>query len=482
MIGLDVLLASYALSGPLADEAAGRSFSGVSTDSRQCQPGQLFVALVGEQHDGHDYVEAALERGCRAAVVQRDRFPTGRRRALGCRSYEWNGREWLCAGPKDAAGVLILVPDTLSALQRLAAAWRARFSPLVVGITGSVGKSGTKELMAAVLGRHYAVLKSPQSYNNEIGLPLTLLELRAEHEVVVLEMGTYGPGEIALLTDIARPQVGVVTNVSASHLERMETLEVIAQAKSELPAALPDDGLAVLNGDESLVLGMAAQSRAPVLSYGLGAHCAVRAKDVRGRGLAGISFGLHWGPEQRELHCVLPGRHNVYTALAAVAVGRTLGVAWSEVEAGLLDPAARLRLLYVPGPEGSILVDDTYNASPLSCRAALDLLNELPGPKIAVLADMLELGPLEEEGHRQVGCWAAEVVEELFLLGERAAWMGAAALERGLLPEQVHCCTSSEQLLRLLRPRLAEGVVVLFKGSRAMGLDRMVAALRREES
>lgn len=490
MFGLDDLLAIYGAGGPSSMEAVRLSvnltdrvvFSGVSTDSRQCSEGSLFVALPGERHDGHDYIEDALFHGCRAVLASSIRLPPGQRRQLVSRVCEWDGQSWTCSGPESASSFLVLVPDSLEGLQRLAARWRTRFSPIVVGITGSVGKSSTKELTAAVLSQRFDVLKNPKSYNNEIGLPLTLLQLNPQHRVVVLEMGTYGPGEITLLTDIARPQLGIVTNVSHSHLERMKTLGAIAQAKSELPAALPPDGLAVLNGDEELIREMSRVTSARVLYYGLARDCDVRAEQVYTHGFEGISFDLHWGQERRRLRCAVPGRHSVYNALAATAVGRYLGMSWDEIEAGLLDPSARLRLLVVPGQHGSMLLDDTYNASPLSCRVALDLLAELPGRRLAVFGDMLELGSFEEEGHRLVGRWASALVEEMFLLGTRARWIGEAALAQGMPPERVYFADAPGVLVELLQERLAPDVIVLVKGSRGMEMDRIVAALRREEA
>ncbi len=455
-------------------------FSGVTIDSRQAEPGNLFVALPGERHDGHEFIADALAAGCRGALAQAGRLPAGLRDAGGTAIYEWDGRAWIQSGPERPSAVLVLVPDPLQALQRLAGHWRDRFTPTVIGITGSVGKSSTKELLAAVLSQRLPTLKSARSYNNEIGLPLTLLALRPKHRAVIVEMGTYGPGEIALLAQVARPQVGLVTNVSHSHLERMGTLETIARAKAELPAALPPDGLAVLNGDEPLVRGMAAVTAAPVLYYGLGEGCHLRAVRVETHGLEGTSFVVQDEGNSHALRCGLPGRHSVYTALAAVAVGRHLGLTWEEIQAGLLDTQAHLRLLPLPGLGGCTILDDTYNASPLSCQAALELLAELPGRRVAVLGDMLELGSFEEEGHRLVGKWAAGIVAELYAVGRRARWIGESARAHGLPAAQVHFAADPEQAVAMLRERLRRGDVVLIKGSRGMHMEQIVAALREE--
>lgn len=455
-------------------------FSGATIDSRQAEPGNLFVALPGERRDGHEFIAEALAAGCRGALARADRLPAELRRAEGMAVYEWDGQSWTSSGPERSSAVLVLVPDPLPALQRLAGHWRNRFNPTVIGITGSVGKSSTKELLAAVLSRRLPTLKSARSYNNEIGLPLTLLALRPEHRAVIVEMGTYGLGEIALLAQVARPQIGLVTNVSHSHLERMGTLETIARAKSELPAALPADGLAVLNGDEPLVRGMAAVTAAPVLYYGLGEGCHLRAVEVETHGLEGTSFVVQAEGASHPLRCGLPGRHSVYTALAAIAVSRHLGLDWEEIQAGLLDTQAHLRLLRIPGVGGSTILDDSYNASPVSCQAALELLAELPGRRVAVFGDMLELGPFEEEGHRLVGQWAAGIVAELYVVGRRARWIGEAARAHGMPPAQVHCAADHEQAVAMLRERLRPGDVVLIKGSRGMHMEWIVAALREE--
>jgi len=481
MFTLAELLSIYGKPATKDAAAEGVSFGGVAVDSRSCRPGDLFVALPGERRDGHDFIAAALASGCRGAMARSGKLVAAQCDVLCARTYEWSGVGWRVEGPADAPTILVLVPDTLAALQRLAAWWRSRFSPQVIGVTGSVGKSSTKELLAAILAMHMPILKSERSYNNEIGLPLTLLALREEHRAVIVEMGTYGPGEIALLAEIARPQIGVVTNVSHSHLERMGSLETIARCKAELPAALPRDGLAVLNGDEPLVRAMATVTPASVCLYGLGPECHLRGSQVQSHGLAGFSFRVQEGSEAHSLHCALPGRHNVYNALAAIAVARHLGLSWEEIAAGLENPQAHLRLVPLPAVGGATLLDDTYNASPYSCRAALDLLAELSGRKVAVLGDMYELGTFEEEGHRRVGRWAAAVVEELHTLGPRARWIAEEAVASGMPAERVHPATTHEEVIQALRGRLRPGDVVLVKGSRAMEMERIVEALRREE-
>jgi UDP-N-acetylmuramoyl-tripeptide--D-alanyl-D-alanine ligase len=379
--------------------------------------------------------------------------------------------------------VCLVVPDALVALQRLAAWWRTQFQVRVVGITGSVGKTTTKEFIASVLSQRYRVLKSRGSLNNEIGLPLTILELDDHHEYVVLEMGTYGPGEITLLAEIARPHIGVVTNVGPVHLERMGTVERIAQAKSELPRALPEDGVAILNADDEWVHAMAEVTRAGVFTYGLSAGCDLWADQVESHGLEGVRFWFHHArpgvPEQAvHAHISLLGRHSVHTALRAAAVGLVEGLSWDEILHGLRT-GEQLRLLVVPGVNGSTLLDDTYNSSPDSAIAALNLLDELQGRKIAVLGDMLELGVYEVEGHNRVGRRVIDVVELLITVGERGRLIGAAALGYGMAPERVSHFATNEEATAWLQALVEPGDVILVKGSRGMAMEGIVEALAR---
>ena len=328
-----------------------------------------------------------------------------------------------------------------------------------------------------MLRQRFRVLRSQQNYNNEIGLPLTLLQLSAEHQVAVLEMGTYGPGEVTLLCSIASPHIGIVTNVGPTHMERMGSLERIAQAKAELVRALPADGLAILNGDDPLVAAMAAQSSAPVMIYGLNPNSDLWGDEIESAGLEGIRFVYHYRGEAVPVHVPLLGRHSVHTALRAAAVGIALGLSWGEIVAGLQDTTAQLRLVAVAGVNDSTIIDDTYNASPASVLAALNLLEELDGRHIAVLGDMLELGKFEEKGHRLVGARAAIVAQLLVAVGERARWIAEEALAQGMSPRHVALVPSAEEAVSTLRTWVQPGDMILVKGSRAMALERVVDAL-----
>jgi len=349
----------------------------------------------------------------------------------------------------------------------------------VVGITGSVGKTTTKELIADVLARRYRTLKSEKSYNNEIGLPLTLLRLTPDTERVVLEIGMYDVGEIAHLAEIALPHVGVVTIIGPVHLERAKTMERIIQAKTELVQALPPapEGVAVLNYDDPNVLGMRAATRARVFTYGLSPEADLWADGIEGLGLEGVRFRLHYRKETLHVRIPLLGRHSVHTALRAAAVGIVEGLTWQEIIEGMSAPSSQLRLVAVPGPRGSTLLDDTYNASPPSMLAALNLLDELEGRKIAVLGDMLELGDYEREGHEKVGLRAMEVADILITVGPRGRIIGETALRWGMPADRVHILEDNAAAIRLLESLVQPGDVILIKGSRAMRMEEIVNAL-----
>lgn len=446
----------------------------VVIDSRHARAGSLFVALQGETRDGHAFIADALERGA-AAVLAEARVKS---QGLGP-SVHFFDVAGLQPSP-ETLPIVFVVPNSLKALQQLAAFWRRKFPQCqTLGITGSVGKSSTKELIAAVLRRRFSTLKSEGNLNNEIGLPLTLLQLSEKHQRAVLEMGMYALGEIRDLCHIAQPTIGVVTNVGPSHLERLGTLERIAQAKSELVEALPPEGAAILNGDDPLVRAMKEKTRARTFFYGLDPHGDLWANEIESFGLEGIAFVLHRGEEHLHVRVPLLGRHSVHTALAAASVGLVEGLSWDEILKGLQDVAAQLRLLAVPGEKGTTILDDTYNASPASSLAALNLLAELNGRKVAVLGDMLELGAFERQGHRVVGGRAAQVVARLIAVGARGKWIGEAAREAGLSSDQVFFAAGNAEAVEILREVMCAGDVILVKGSRGAKMEEIVAALSR---
>jgi UDP-N-acetylmuramoyl-tripeptide--D-alanyl-D-alanine ligase len=445
-------------------------------DSRQVDQGSLFIALPGERVDGHEFLQQAFERGALVAIVEKD--PPEGTSVLDLRRTPSDEQLMNLRFP-----LCLRVENSLEAMQRAAAFWRSKLDLRVIGITGSVGKSTTKEMVAAVLARRYRTLRSPGNLNNEIGLPLTLLRLRKSHERAVLEMGFYVPGEIALLCEWARPQIGVITNISQVHLERAGSMEAIFNGKSELVEALPPapDGTAVLNHDEPLVRRMADRTQAEIFYYGLTSEADLWADEIEGLGLGGVRFVMHYEGDAIHVRVPLLGRHSVHTALRASAVGLVDGLTWEEIVAGLQGGQSQLRLFAVPGPGGSLLLDDTYNAAPTSMIAALNLLAELEGRRIAVLGDMLELGEFEERGHRMVGVRAAEVVDELVTVGERARWIADEALRAGLQPTAVTQLSDVAETTEFLRGRVRSGDVVLIKGSRALHMEDLVAALGEDE-
>jgi UDP-N-acetylmuramoyl-tripeptide--D-alanyl-D-alanine ligase len=443
-------------------------------DSRQVIPGSLFVAIPGEKADGHDFIEEAFRRGASFALIQRDMNGTFRTIDLrAVLSIDSLPREDL------APPLCLRVENTVTALQQIARYWRRKLDLRVVGITGSVGKSTTKEMVAEVLSTRYRTLKSPGNLNNEIGLPLTLLRLSTGHQRAVLEMGFYVPGEIAFLCDLALPQIGVVTNIGTVHAERAGSQEAIARGKSELVQALPPapEGVAILNFDDPWVRQMEEKTKARIFFYGLSREANLWADNVVGLGLEGIRFRLHYQGETLHVRIPLIGRHSVHTALRAAAVGLAEGMNWQEILEGLHQGHTQLRLAAVRSQTGALLLDDTYNASPESMLAALNLLDELEGRKVAVLGDMLELGPYERGGHEMVGLRAAQVVNILLTLGERAHLIADAARRAGMRKVSVLEFNEFEPLMEWLKANLTKDDAVLIKGSHGLRMDRIASML-----
>ena len=462
-------------------------------DSREAVPGSLFFAFEGERVDGHAYVGDAFARGATAAVVAHD-VQAGDCALLDLTQVGDEEEPRLTLSPAGASlPLLIRVPDVLAALQEAARWWRLRLDVRVIGITGSVGKTTTKEIVARVLGCRYRVTKSQGSYNNEIGLPLTLLGLTSESERVVLEMGMYVPGDIRFLSGIAHPDVGIITNVEPVHAERAGTIEAIALGKRELVEALPPapEGVAILNYDDGRVREMSEHTQARCFFYGLSPQADLWADGVESLGMDGIRARLHFGGETVPIEVPMLGRHSIFPVLRGAAIGLVEGMDWDEIVSGLQTPSEQLRLVTVPGPDGSMIIDDTYNSSPPSALAALTLLDDLADSsrpmetaarrrKVAVLGDMLELGDYEREGHLEVGCHAAGIVSELVVVGGAAETIGEGAAECGLAPAHIHPASDSEAAIEVVRSLLLPGDLVLIKGSRGVKMEHIVAALTDE--
>ena len=435
-----------------------RPIAGGAVDSRLVQPGNLFVALPGERTDGHRFLPDAIARGAAALIVTRP--------------------------PEDIAGLgdvtVVRVADALTALHAVAAGWRTRFNPLVVGVTGSIAKTSAKEAIATVLGTRLRTLRNEGNQNNEIGLPLTVLRIGPEHEAAVLEMGMYVGGEIADLARIGKPSIGVVTAVQAVHLSRIGSLRAIERAKGELLEALPPSGTGILNADDPIVREMFVRTVARCATYGFADDADVRAEAVESAGLGGMRFVLRAAGQRRSATIPTLGRLGVHNALAAAAVGIAAGFDVDTIVEGLARGWSAPHRGQLVRAGGVTIVDDSYNASPGSVTAALELLGGLPGRRVAVLGEMLELGEGHTAGHLEVGEAAAGVAELLVVIGDEAIAIADGARDAGLDPSKVLFVRDRDAALDALRPRLRDGDVVLVKASRGIALDELVDALRAE--
>lgn len=439
---------------PLA--RSDRPILGAAVDSREIVRGNLFVALPGERTDGHRFLGEALDAGAAAVLISR--LPD----------------DTTLAG-RDAT--IVLVPDALVGLQAMAAAWRTRFDPLVVGVTGSIAKTSTKEAVAAVLGAAMPTLRNEGNLNNEIGLPLTVLRLRGEHRAAVFEMGMYVGGEIADLARIARPEIGIVTAVQPVHLSRIGTIEAVERAKGELVEALPDDGVAILNADDERVRRMASRTRARAITYGFASDADVRAVDVVSLGGDGMRFRLVAAGIDRVVTIPTLGRLGVHNGLAAAAAGWAAGVPLDTIVMGLAAGWSAPHRGELRRVGGVTIVDDSYNASPGSVIAALELLAGMPGRRIAVLGEMLELGSEHEAGHRRVGEAAARLADRLVVIGTGAAAVAEGARSAGMPTTAVVTVADRDQARDRVLEDLHDGDVVLVKASRGIALDVLVDEL-----
>ncbi|WP_028611227.1 UDP-N-acetylmuramoyl-tripeptide--D-alanyl-D-alanine ligase [Paenibacillus harenae] len=441
--------------------------SGVTTDSRQAGAGRLFVPLAGERFDGHDYLEQAVQNGAAAALWQK-------------------GREV----PEGLADVpLLIVGDTLAALQRLASAYRSELVVRVVGITGSNGKTTTKDMTAAILGTTYRVRKTEGNLNNHIGLPLTVLGLDEETEVAVLEMGMSGFGEIELLTKIAQPDAAIITNVGDAHLLHLGSRAGIAKAKLEIAQGLSEDGLLLYNGDEPLLESELHRAVLPAgivrRTFGLSERNEWSAADIT-IGPEASSFTTLYNGTPSGMGTVripVPGRHNVSNALAAIAVGRFFGVPAAKIVEGLGGmKLTGMRIQPVRAFNGAMILNDAYNANPTAVKAAVDLVEQLDGyrRKWIVLGDMLELGPEEQELHFDVGAYITpSKADAVFTYGPLSVHTAKGAGSRfpSSASEAVIHFDDKEKLAQRLRAELRPEDIVLIKGSRGMRMEQIVQAL-----
>jgi UDP-N-acetylmuramoyl-tripeptide--D-alanyl-D-alanine ligase len=445
--------------------------STVVMDSREAVKNSLFVAYKGDHVDGHEYLDNAFENGAAAALIDQP---------VAAAYYTIDLRLPNPTIPERLqTPVCLLVDDSVHALQEVAQAWYQQFSTPIIGITGSVGKTSTKELTHSVLSRRYNTFKSEGNRNSILGLPLTIFGLRPYHQYAVLEMAMYTQGEIARLAKLFPPTIGVVTLIGAVHMERAGSMEAIVAAKQELVEALPENGIAILNKDDRHVKSMAAYTNARIFTYGLDPSADLWADNIQSMGLSGMRFTLHHEKESLNIHVPLLGRHSVHTSLRAAAVGLVTGLSWEEIAHGLRDNTNQLRLVMVPGPKSSLIIDDTYNANPESTMAALNLLNDMDGRHVAVLGDMLELGHVEQESHRIIGRRAADVAQVLIAVGPRARWIAAEALSVGMPETKVFMAEDTKTVVSLLLEIINEKDIILIKGSYGMHMDQIVNEIGR---
>jgi len=427
--------------------------SGVSIDSRKINPGDMFIALKGENFDGHDFIDMAIEKGAVLAVTQRL--------------------------PERCKIPYILVEDTLKALQDIAAYYRSKFNIPIVAITGSSGKTTTKDMIASVLTQRFNVLKTEGNLNNAIGLPLTLLKLQYSHQIAVLEMGMSSLGEISLLSDIARPGIGVISNVGLTHIEKLGSRENILRAKLEMFSYFNSDSTAVINGDNDMLRDFCSD-KFRVIKYGLKKGNDLFAYGIEEKGEAGIEFSVDLDG-QSNFRVLLPGIHNVYNALSAIAVARLFGMKAEEIQKGLDSfKPSEMRMEIIVLGSGVKLINDVYNANPESMKVAIDVLRTMKskGRGICILGDMLELGNLSSEEHCKTGAYAASSgADAIIAVGEFSE-----DIKRGAAASGMNCIVyafsdikaAAASLDYIIRP----GDTVLVKGSRGMKMEYIVDYLR----
>lgn len=439
--------------GEFSGKKSNCPLSGISTDSRNIAPGALFIPLRGERFDGHDYLSQAVKNGAAA-----------------------------CLSEEVIEGLsvpVVRVTSTLRALGDLAAAYRLKLQGPLIAITGSAGKTTSKEMLATILELVGPGLKTAGNFNNLIGLPLTLFRLQAEHQWAVLEMGTSSLGEIERLTEIAQPTIGVITNVGPAHLETLYGLDGVSRAKGELFAGL-QGGTAIINLDDERVARLPVANGVAMLTYGESLQAQVRAEQIK-VAADSVCFELVFDADRENVCMKVPGRHNVANALAAAAAALVVDVPLATIAAGLnmfVPISGRMNLF--PMACGGVLLDDSYNSNPLSVAAALDALKEQKGQgrRVAVLGDMLELGEEAAQMHREIGARAAASIDLLVAVGDYAEDICAGAEASGLQAKQLIRLTDAAAAISYLQQNQRPGDRILVKGSRGIKLDKLVDALR----
>ncbi len=435
----------------------------VVIDSRKIEPGGIFIATKGERVDGHDFIEQVAQKGALGVICEKQ--------------------------PKECGIPYILVEDSFAALKAIAEYYRMQLTVPVVGITGSVGKTSTKEMIAGVLSQAFCVLKTEGNFNNEVGLPLTLLRIRSEHEVAVVEMGISDFGEMHRLSKMARPDICVMTNIGQCHLENLGTREGILKAKSEIFDFMNPQGHIFVNGDDDMLLTIEQKGDCMPVHFGMQPSNEVFASDVMNKGLLGSRATIHMGLEVFETEIPLPGAHMVYNALAAAAVAGCLGLQKEQIKQGIAGVKAVGGRSHVMSLPSYTVIDDCYNANPVSMKAAIDLLTTAIGRKVAVLGDMFELGEKECALHKEIGFYAAEKgIDIIVCTGALSKYMYEGAVQSPsenlkaatINEKEVYYFAAREEMLQGLPDILKPGDNILVKASHGMHFEEVVAYLERK--
>jgi len=448
-----------AVDGKLISGSLEAQFSSITTDSRTVNNGDFFIPLVGEKFDGHDYILSSFEKGAAGCITHRDISGI-------------DGK------------VIIKVENTLAALRKLAAYYRQKFDIPFVGITGSVGKTSTKDMVYSVLSQKYNVLKTQGNFNNEIGVPLTVFNLESIHEAAVVEMGMSGLGEISRLTSIVKPDIAIITKIGLSHIEKLGSRQNILKAKMEILEGLKDNGLVILNGDDNLLYGLKDLLKHRTVFYGMEDGLDYQAYNISSQGEMGTSFEITVGNDNYKVHVPAPGIHNIHNALAAIAAGIELKIPMNDIIKGIgefLPGKMRLNIIDLNGIK---IINDAYNASPQSMEVAINVLKDVAGVNsrtIAVLGDMLELGDYSAKAHRDVGRYAvSKDVDYIFAVGEKSKYIVEGAIEAGAGKDRVKHFSSNSEAGRFLIDFTEPGDVLVVKGSRGMKMEEIVGLLTTE--
>lgn len=460
MVSFDCAELIEAVDGRLLWGSFERIFSGITTDSRKVAKDNLFIPLVGEKFDGHDYIEQCFDSGAAVCLTQK---PI----------------------PETAGCSAIIVKDTAKALKDIAAWHRNKYAIPVVGITGSVGKTSTKDMIACVLSKKFEVLKTQGNFNNEIGLPLTLLNLEEKHEAAVIEMGMSGFGEISRLTAVTQPDVAVITNIGVSHIEKLGSQQGILKAKLEILEGLKPEGLVVLNGDDPLLKGQRGKLGFRTVFYGMDTALDYGAENYESLGEEGTSFNITWNKNTYRVKVPVPGVHNVYNALAAIAVGVEMNIPMGTIIDGIAEYSPGNMRQNIISCKGIKIINDAYNASPQSMQAAISVLEELSAKSrgIAVLGDMLEMGEMAEELHYSVGKFVRnKKIKYLITVGKDSGNISRAVADSDNTAIQTCHFNNNSDALEYILNIVRQGDYILIKGSRGMKMEQIAEGLMQMQA